>query len=140
MKIIIGNALSSASDIASAFHVNENCVQKSDNTATVTIPSVEIKPESSYIKLKRKDTLASVCQRYNVPKSVLQKANEGVEMTCGVTVFVPSFDGIAYTVKPLDTLSAISKRFGMSVEEIARKNAAEYLCPGMVLDLTPENR
>lgn len=140
MKIIIENVLSNASDVAVAFHVSENCVRKKELTATITIPSVGIKPKSGYIKLKRNDTIASVCQRYNVPKSVLQKANEGVEMTGGVTVFIPDFDGISYTVKPLDTLSAISERFGMSEEEITNKNGLEYLYPGLVLDLTPQNR
>ncbi len=139
MKITIKNVLSDKNTIAKAFRLNENCVEKNENNAVITIPDVEIQSEEGYYKLKKNETLQGLCARLSIPQIVMKKENENIAIKSGVTVFVPRFLGVSYVVKPLDTFSSIASRFGLSENEIKKKNGIDFLSPGLVLDVTKNN-
>lgn len=138
MKIIIDNVLSDEKTISRAFNLSEELVKKDGNKAVITTERIELIKNSEFYKLKRNETLSSICKRYMIPEVVMKKANHDIYITCGVTVYIPKFFGMAYVVSPLDTLSSISKRFKLTEKELSKRNEIDYLFPGLVLDVTKE--
>lgn len=133
MKIIIEGALSNKSAFATAFGVPESCIEKEGDVVSVSLEELSLEKAPCYYKLKSGESLASVCRKFSLPQKVLQDENEGVEITSGVTVFVPKFGGRIYVVKPLDTISSVAAKFSFSEKELIAKNDITYLYPGLVL-------
>jgi membrane-bound lytic murein transglycosylase D len=100
------------------------------------------------------DTLTGLARHYQVPASFLQSVNgiNGSELSIGTELYVPGRDvaplrkGLVraatsqHTVRSGDTLWGISRRYGMSVGELARVNGISTkstLRPGQKLAVRP---
>jgi membrane-bound lytic murein transglycosylase D len=102
------------------------------------------------------DTLQGLASRYRVPASFLQSVNgmNGSQLTAGEALYVPGGNvaplrgGLVraatslHTVRSGDTLWGISRRYGMSVNELARANGISTkstLRPGQKLAVRPQD-
>ena len=102
------------------------------------------------------DTLQGLASRYQVPVSFLQSVNgmNGSQLTAGEALYVPGGNvaplrgGLVraatslHTVRSGDTLWGISRRYGMSVNELARANGIStksLLRPGQKLAVRPQD-
>ena len=135
MKIFIENVVGDESSVASAFCVPEKCVKRRENGFEISFGEAECTDMPPFYRLKRGETLASVCRKFSLPFSAVIKENEGLETAFGVTLKIPRFSGNVYTVKPLDTISSIAEKFGISEEELVSINGVTYLSPGLILDV-----
>ena len=102
------------------------------------------------------DTLQGLASQYRVPVSFLQSVNgmNGSQLTAGEALYVPGGNvaplrgGLVrsatslHTVRSGDTLWGISRRYGMSVNELARANGISTkstLRPGQKLAVRPQD-
>jgi membrane-bound lytic murein transglycosylase D len=102
------------------------------------------------------DTLQALAKQYHVPASFLQSVNgmNGSRLTAGELLYVPGSNvaplrgGLVraatsqHTVRSGDTLWGISRRYGMSVNELARVNGISTkstLRPGQKLAVRPQD-
>jgi membrane-bound lytic murein transglycosylase D len=102
------------------------------------------------------DTLQALANQYRVPVSFLQSVNgmNGSQLTAGDALYVPGGSvaplrsGLVraatsmHTVRSGDTLWGISRRYGMSVNELARANGIStksMLRPGQKLAVRPQD-
>ena len=102
------------------------------------------------------DTLQALASQYRVPVSFLQSVNgmNGSQLTAGESLYVPGGNvsplrgGLVraatsqYTVRSGDSLWGISRRYGMSVNELARVNGISTkstLRPGQKLAVRPQD-
>jgi len=102
------------------------------------------------------DTLQALAKQYHVPVSFLQSVNSmnGSQLTAGEMLYVPGSNvaplraGLVraatsqHTVRSGDTLWGISRRYGMSVNELARANGISTkstLRPGQKLAVRPQD-
>lgn len=105
----------------------------SDSTAinvdNPQLPSVNI----NYIIVKRGDTLSEIAERYNTSYSYLAKINNIVNpnlIYVGERIYVPTLNNsklndtshILYIIKSGNTLSGISRLYGVSVDTLAELN------------------
>lgn len=135
MKIFIENVVGNESSVASAFCVPEKCVKRRGNGFEISFGEMKCSDRPPFYRLKRGETLASVCRKFCLPFSAVVKENDGLEIAFGVTLKIPRFSGSVYTVKPLDTISSVAEKFGMSEEELVSRNGVTYLSPGLILDV-----
>lgn len=135
MKIFIENVVGDESSVASAFCIPEGCVKRRKNGFEISFGEAECSERPPFYRLKRDETLASVCRKFSIPFSAIIKENEGLETAFGVTLKIPRFSGRIYTVKPLDTISSVAEKFGISEEELVAINGVTYLSPGIILDV-----
>lgn len=101
-------------------------------------------------KIKRGDTLHFIAERYKVTLNDLIKANPQITdpdvLTIGQTICVPRVmslptpvecTGETYTVRPGDTLTAIARRYNVTVSAILAANPVisnpDYLVVGLII-------
>ncbi len=93
------------------------------------------------------DTLYSISRRYNVPLSILFKANPyvevynlqiGDELCVPVQAPPPPMDFNSYIVQEGDTLEGILERFGINYEDFIQYNSEmenQILGPGVTIQI-----
>lgn len=96
------------------------------------------------------DSLYSISRRYNVPISMLFKANPyveiynlqiGDELCIPVMQPIPPMDFETYVVSEGDTLESILENYGISIEDLAQFNQLredimeQGLIPGTILQI-----
>lgn len=91
-------------------------------------------------KVKKNESLRSICQKYSVLKGDLLTANNVVEEDIheGLLLFVEVPDGIRYVVKPFDTVQKIADRYGITLDEILKFNNIKEIFLGQIIYL-PKN-
>lgn len=119
------------------------------DTGEATLAAFEKIPAANrvlvrYHRVRRGDTLSAIARRYGIPVAELQRLNglrskrllrvgQVLKIPSGGTGSAAARDGgggpaapaswaVVYRVQPGDTLSAIARRYGTTVNEIARAN------------------
>lgn len=122
--------------IAAAFFLPIENVEKSGDYFSIKIlEQNEYVKTDAYYKLQKKESEHTLSRKFNIPISVIKRANQGIKITQGVTVFIPNFTGKKYVVKPLDSFESVCKMFNVKKEELIEKNGVDYLYAGMVLEI-----
>lgn len=110
------------------------------------IPGTDAPPGVRVYTVQAGDTLYSIATRFGMTVAALQSANglTGTQIYVGqqLTVFIEGGTGgpgvRIYTVLAGDTLYSISRKFGVSVQDLEAINdiaASGYIYPGQVLDI-----
>lgn len=73
-------------------------------------------------RLKKNETLESVCAFYNVSVKDMKTINNINEIWEGMCLLIPEPNSVLYIVKPLDTIKKIAEEFNVSEEYIKEKN------------------
>jgi murein DD-endopeptidase MepM/ murein hydrolase activator NlpD len=81
-------------------------------------------PEILSYEIQPGDTLDSVAQRFRVPRGAILSSNEIAELVPGKTLRIPK-DGILHKIKSGQTLTDISKTYGVSIEAIVLVNSMD---------------
>ena len=68
------------------------------------------------------DTLNSICQKYSVPLTSVIRNNYGVDLYDGEVVKVLIKHHIYHTVKPMENLDLICKKYNINIDEIIKIN------------------
>lgn len=114
--------------------------------------NIESKPSRTNYTVKTGDTLYAIARRYNISVNQLAAANNIRNVNLihvGQVLIIPGISGggsttpppsttTKYTVKSGDTLYAIAKKYGLSVEQIVAANNiknANLIQPGQVLTI-----
>lgn len=83
-------------------------------------------------RVREGDSLAALAARFHTTFRLLAEDNRLFrEVEEGDLLLVKPYRGEIYRVKPADTPHSLGRRYGMSAEELLRKNAAPYLYVGM---------
>ncbi len=82
-------------------------------------------------KVNSQDDINSLHLKLGVSKLALLKYNKIEFIEPGDLLLIPSYQ--IYFVKPADTLQTISQKFGVTVEEIKRKNKINNIFIGQIL-------
>ena len=102
-----------------------NGFKSENNTSTAQQGSINI----SIYMVKRGDTLSKIAQRFGVDIDLLARMNDIKDLNkiyVGQVLSVPIITApIYYTVKDGDTITYISKRFGVLVQDIVKLNGLE---------------
>lgn len=105
-------------------------------TATIAKPSSQ---SAKTHQVLAKETLYGICKKYNISEEALKKANPELEKTglqLGQLLKIPSVDAskkepvVFHTVLAKETKYSIAKKYGVSIEELEKKN------PEIVANLT----
>ena len=87
-------------------------------------------------EIKKGDTLYQISKDYNVNTKLLAELN-GLNMTDyiypGQTILIPKKDVSYYITKDGDTLSNVSKIFGVSENDLVLQNKTIYLSEGQMI-------
>lgn len=78
--------------------------------------------ENIIVKVGYQETLSKIAERFNLSVSILVKANGKNEVEEGDYVLVPFKAQAIHIVRPLQSLSDISKIYGVSVEKLKEIN------------------
>ncbi|WP_246197271.1 LysM peptidoglycan-binding domain-containing protein [Cytobacillus depressus] len=97
---------------------------------SLLIPNEQVVKKSTSYTIQKGDTLYSLAKQYGVSVEDLKKKNniQLDQLSVGGQIIVPaeSFERkkeeVTYTVVPGDTLWGIAKRFGLTVEDLAKEN------------------
>ncbi len=87
-----------------------------------------------FYRVREGDNLYSLSKKFKTPVGILiyeNKLNKEIEEGDVLYVFVPS--GTVYTATPLDDYCSISKKFGLTEEELKEKNKTPYLYYGVLI-------
>ncbi len=106
--------------------------------ATPTQTSTPALQEGNVYLVAPGDTLSTIARRFGVTVEAIARANNIADVATlrvGQSLIIPQAsevpppssqpEGIVYLVAPGDTLSIIARRFGVTVEELARLNGIE---------------
>ena len=88
--------------------------------------------EKFFYRVENKDTVFSVCQKFQIPPTVLIKLNGlNKEISCGDLLYIEKPACKTYKVKPFDTVELVAKELGLNKTELLEKNGLEYLFYGI---------
>lgn len=85
-------------------------------------------------QVKLGETLKDIAKEYNVNYEIL-KQNPTQELYAGQCVLVSHLGKKYHIVKPLETVSSISKLYNISEEELLQKNNARQIFIGQLLEI-----
>ncbi len=89
--------------------------------------------ENFFYRVGESETLNSVCEKFNLPQTlVISENNLRRELEAGDLLVLSKLDGgIFYRVKPTDTLASLSKKFGVPERKILQDNDVDYIFYGL---------
>ena len=77
-----------------------------------------------FYTVKNGDTLESIAKKFGVSKRYIIK-NNIADIYQGLMIYLPETNFKTYTVQPFDTLSKISQKCNISVDDLMTKNNLE---------------
>lgn len=85
-----------------------------------------------FYRVKAGDSVSKISYKFNAPLSDIMSDNSLIcEPLCGDVLFIRE-NGASYTVTPYDTENSVAEKFGVSVQELKRRNGNfPYLFCGM---------
>lgn len=86
-----------------------------------------------FYRVLQNESLAEIAKNFSVDEYILKKANGISEIKQGDLIYIPKSK--VYFVKPFDTFESISKKTGVPVFEIKRKNNITNLFAGQIIFL-----
>lgn len=91
--------------------------------------------ENFFYRVKRGDTLKSVCFRFNAPIFKVIEINKlKCEIEEGDIIEIVSLKNAKeYFVQPFDTIDSVAKKFNVSIAELKEKNGVDYAVFGTIL-------
>ena len=78
---------------------------------------VKIKQKLIY-KVKKDDTLSSICSKFKVVESDLLQLNQITQIQLNMVLILPKSYNKIYVVKPLDNYLTIAQNLNISVEKV----------------------
>ncbi|MBR5388591.1 MAG: LysM peptidoglycan-binding domain-containing protein [Clostridia bacterium] len=89
-----------------------------------------------FYRVTENDTVSSVSSKFNVPQfSIVRLNNLTEELKDGDILYIEKCDGKSYTVKPCDTVRSLSRKFGLSENELKEKIGSDYVFYGMTINI-----
>lgn len=92
--------------------------------------------KSVFYEVKCNQSIDEIATQLRVPKDYITKNNSG-QIYEGKVLFIPQTNLKSHVVKPFETIETISKKYGITVEEIMSKNSlkSNYIFIGQKLYL-----
>lgn len=113
-------------DLVSKSEVTKENILTTDNTSAFIIENIEY-------KIQPGDTLSDIAKQYNIKSEYLVANNKNIDLKIlkiGQTIFIPSENGIFYTIKENDTFKDLENQFSIPVQQIKDDNGIDNLISG----------